>query len=187
KIHSGIAPKRAVQPLAESYSGRRRMMNRRRHQFGTAKLQQSPVTDTMACRPFEDADRIGIGYPLPQDFAGLVPVDQEDKRCTDGFEKCIAANVAVEWTTAGDQIESAVIGQASRAFAFKPAPLNREIAEQPGEELCARQMHVRVGDGRGIGLDGDNYDVRVGFSDVVLNGKPPAGTCCRRRKSGMAE
>ena len=45
---------------------------------------------------------------------------------------------------AGDQIEGAVVAQGRRAFAFQPAPLHGEIAEQSGEELGTRQMHVRI-------------------------------------------
>jgi hypothetical protein len=35
-------------------------------------------------------------------------------------------------------------------------------------------MHIRVGHGHGILLDGDHHDMRVGFADVVLNGQPGA-------------
>ena len=58
-------PERVIQPLAESYSGRRRMMYSRRHKFRAAKFEESPVTHAMACCPIEDANRIGIGYPIP--------------------------------------------------------------------------------------------------------------------------
>ena len=187
KIHSGVAPKRLIQPLAKSDPRRRRVTHRRCHQLRAAKLQEAAVADAMACRPFEDADRIGVGYPLPQHLAGLVPVDQEDQRCTDGFEKGVAALAAVERIAAGDQIESGVIGQGRRALALEPAPLHRDVAEQSGEELGARQMIVRIDDGHRVGFDGDDHDMGIGFSDVVLNRQPPAGPRCRRPQSGMAE
>ena len=128
-----------VQPFAEAYAGRRRMMDSRGHQFRTTKLQKSPVTDAMVCRPFEDANRVGVGYPPPKDLAGLVPVDQKDKRCAECFEKDVAVFIASGRTAAGDKVEDAALAEAGCAFAFKATPLNREIANELGRRTSVRR------------------------------------------------
>ena len=92
KIHRRVAPERAVQSLAESDPGRRRVMHGRGHKFAAAQLEEAPVTEAMARRPIEHAHRVALGHPCPQHLAGLVPVDQEDQRCADRFEKVIAAS-----------------------------------------------------------------------------------------------
>ncbi len=92
KIHRRVAPKRAVQPLAESDAGRRRVMHGRGDQFAAAQREEAAVAEAMARRPIEHAHRIALGDPGLQDLAGLVPVDQEDQRCADRFEEGVAGS-----------------------------------------------------------------------------------------------
>ena len=61
------------------------------------------------------------------------------------------------------------------------------MAKQANKVFRARQMHVGVKDCRGVGLDGDDHNVRVGFSDVVLDCQPTGGARCRRSQSRMFE
>ena len=94
------------------------------------------MADAMVRRPIEDAHRVGLGHPFAQHFAGLVPVDQEDQRSAERFEKGVAAHRALERVAAGDQIERAVIAEAGRAFALEPAPLDRETANSSVKNLA---------------------------------------------------
>ena len=80
----------------------------------------------------------------------------------------------VELEAAADQIERAIVAEAGRAFALKPAPVDGEVAKQSDEELGARQMDVGIGDSYGIRVHGDHDDMRIGFADVVLDRKPRA-------------
>ena len=129
KIDGGVAPQRTIQALAESDSCRRRVTNRRGDKFAAAKLEECSVADSMERCPGQDADRIGLRYPFPEDLARLVPVDQKDQRCADVLQKSVAAGAAVERKASNDKVKGAVVAEADRALSFKSAPLNGEIAE----------------------------------------------------------
>ena len=141
----------------------------------------------MRRRPLQNPHRVGLRHPFAQNFAGLVPVDQKHQRSAERLEKGVAAHRALERIAAGDEIERAVVAEAGRAFALEAAPLHRKAAQEFGEEFCARQMHVGVGDRHGIRIDGDDDDMGVGFADVVLNRQPVAGARRRGREAGMTE
>lgn len=55
------------------------MVDGRRYQFSTAKFQKAAVTDPVTGPPIENANRIAVGDPFPQELARLVPVDQENQ------------------------------------------------------------------------------------------------------------
>src|ERR1039458_701696 len=80
KISRRLAPKRAIQSLAKPYSGWRRVMHGRSNELAPTQFKESSVACSIASRPIEDPDRVALGHPRPQDLAGLVPVNQEDKR-----------------------------------------------------------------------------------------------------------
>jgi hypothetical protein len=154
--------------------------NGRRYEFGASELEEAPVTNSMASRPIEDMHCIARGYPCPQHLAGLVPVDQEDKGCSDRFEKDIATVATIGRTAAGDEIKNSLIAKALCTLAIKPAPLHGKIPKQAGEELGARQMNVRVGEPHRILLDRDHDHMSVGFADIVLNDESLARPGCGR-------
>ena len=145
------------------------MTNGRSDEFAASELEEGSVAKSVPSRPIEDMDRIARRHPRPQDLAGLVPVDQEDHRCADRFEKDVAAVATVGRAAAGDQIKNPLIAEPFRALAIKAAPLNGKIPKQVGEELRAGQMNVRVGDRHRIPLDPDHDHMSVGLADIVLN------------------
>src|SRR5208283_5369158 len=187
KIHRCLAPKRPIQSLAESYSGWRCIMHGRRYEFAPTQLKESSLACSIASSPIEDADRIAVGHPRPQNLAGLVPVNQEDKGRADRFEKFVAAIAAIGRILTRDEVEHFIVAEARRALALEPAPLNGKIPQQAGEELGTREMYVGIGDRHRLLFDRDYDHMRVGFSNIVLDGEPRARPRRSRRKSGMIE
>src|ERR1035437_5797229 len=131
-----------VEPLAKTYPGRCRVMHCRGDKVASTEFKETSVTETIARRPIENTDRVGLGQPRAQNLAGLVPVDQEDKCCADRFEKGLAAFTLIDRIAASDEIEHLTVAEALRALAIKPAPLDRKIPAKAGEEFRTRQMHV---------------------------------------------
>ena len=70
---------------------------------------------------------------------------------------------------------------------IETAPFGRKLVEQGDKEFGARPVHVGVGHGDRIFLDGDDHDMRVGGSDIVLNQQPAAGSRRHRIETGMVE
>ena len=175
-----------VEPLAKPYPGRCRVMHGRGDKFAPAEFQETSVTEPIARRPIQHTHRVGLGQPCAQDFASLVPVDQEDKRCADRFKKALAALAPFDRIAARDEIEHLTV-KAFRIFAIKPAPLNRKILKEPGEKFGTCQMHVGVCDCHRIRLNADHDHMRVGLADVILNHEPRARPRCRGRKPRMTK
>jgi hypothetical protein len=181
EIDGGVAPEHIVQALAKTDTGRCRVMHRRGNKIAAAELEEGAMADAVMRRPGQDADRVVLGNPSTQHFAGFVPVDQEHQRSADALQKRVTALGVLVNEAAGDEIEGAVVTEAGRAFAFQPAPLHGEIAEQADEELGARQMHIGVGHRHGIVLDGDDHHMRIGLANIILDGQPLAAACRGRR------
>jgi len=176
-----------VQALTEPDARWGCVMDCRCDKFAAAEFEESSVADAMKRAPGQNAHRVAFGYPFSENLARLVPVDEEHQRCAEILEKGVAAGAVVERQTSGDEIEGAVVAEAGRAFAFKPAPQNGKIAEQPDKELCTREMHVGIRNDDRFRLNGNHHDVGIGLADIVLNRKPTARSRRGRGQAGMPE
>ena len=132
EIDGGVAPERMVQALAETDPGRRRVMHRRGDKFAAAELEEGAVADAMVRRPGRGRGSRRPWIPIPR--STLRALFQSIRNTSDAptlLEKRVAASALLSnGEAAGDEIEGAVVAEAGRAFAFKPAPLHGEIAEQ---------------------------------------------------------
>ena len=145
------------------------------------------MADAVMRRPGQDADRVVLGNPSTQHFAGFVPVDQEHQRGANALQKRVTALGVLVNEAAGDETEGAVVTEAGRAFALQPAPIHGEIAQHADEELGARQMHIGVGHRHDIVLDGDHHHMSIGLADIVLDGQPFAAAGRGRCQPRMTE
>ena len=168
EIDRRVAPKRAVEPLAEPDPGRRGVVHGGGDKVGAAKLEKAAMADTMPRRPIEDLDGVGLGDPFAQDLSRLVPVDQKDEASAERLEEGVAGFVVGGRVAASDEIEIAFVAERRGIAVLEPAPLDGKIANESGEEFCPRQMYVGVDHRHGIRLDVDHHNMSVGFADVVL-------------------
>lgn len=72
------------------------------------------------------------------------------------------------------------------AFTVEPAPSYGKTKKQGGKEPGAGQMYVDIGDSYGLGFDGDDHDMGVGFADVVLNNQARCSTNDRPMRAAMS-
>ena len=149
-----------VKALTKSYSVRCRTTHGRRNQLATAQLEQAAVTNSVACRPVEHVDRATFGDPGLQKLARPVPVDQEDERSPDRFEKGVAA--VISGVAASDEIERPIVTEPLGTLAVEPAPLNGKIPQQTHKELRPRQMHISIGHRHRVDFDSDHHHMGVG-------------------------
>ena len=143
KIDRRVTTKHMVKALTKSYSVRRRGTHGRWKQLATAQLEETAVTNSVARRPVEYIDRATFGDAGSQQLARPVPIDQEDERRPDRFEKSVAK--VIGGVPASDEIERTIVTEPLGTLAIEPAPLNGKIPQQTDKELRPRQMHVGIG------------------------------------------
>ena len=78
---------------------------------GANGAEDAALADAMTRRPVENGDSIALGHPVAQYLARLVPVDQENQRRPDRFEKGIASRHIRSRKAAGDEVEHPVIAE----------------------------------------------------------------------------
>jgi hypothetical protein len=132
------------------------------------------MADLVPRRPFQDVHRVVLADPVAQQFARLVPVDQEHERSTERGEEGVALLCVFRLKLAGHQKEGVLVAKPGCRMTVKSAPMHLEFVEERDEEFRARQMHVAVDDSHPMLIDGDHQDVRIGRADVVLDQKPAA-------------
>ena len=76
-----------------------------------------------------------------EELARPVPIDQEDERRPDRFEKSVAK--VISGVPASDEIERTIVTEPLGTLAIEPAPLNGKIPQQTDKELRPRQMPRR--------------------------------------------
>ena len=176
EIDRGVASERLIQPLAETDPRWRSVAHRGADQFIAAEFEEAAVTDPLPGGPIENARRVVLGDPAAQQFARLVPVDQEYQRRAERAQERVAIGGAVGLILTGDEEEGVVLAEPGGDVAIEPAPFRLELVEQRDEELGARPMHVGIGHGHGMLLDRDDHHMGVGGADIVLNQQPAART-----------
>ncbi len=67
------------------------MMHGGGYELGAAQFEEAAMAETVARRPVEDIDGVAFRYPVAQDLARLVPVDEEDEDGADRREEIVAA------------------------------------------------------------------------------------------------
>ncbi len=145
------------------------------------------MPDPVSRGPAENAGRVILGDPVAQQFARLVPVDQEHQRRADGGEERIPFLGRRRLILPGHQIEVSIVAETIRRVTIEAAPFGGEVLEQTDKEFGARPVDVGVGDGDRIVLNGDHQNMGIGGSDVVLDQQPVARSRRHRIETRMVE